>query len=412
MLETLFKRPAILARYRDAPFLDAREKFLEQCALSGYPRSSLKKTAWILLSLAYSMDIGCDRLTVRDLELAIDNRKHFSPPKKSPECKSTRQLFVHVANEWARSLGLIEHTSIESPFSAQIAAFARYQSEERGLSPVTISTRCECLAWFFGSLNSNQVSLHSISLTDVDAFMEAKRSHGWKRSSLTVLTDSLRSFFRYAEGKGWCDSGIAAIIEAPRIYAQERIPEGPNWEEVQRLLVNSHGDLPADIRNYAIMMLLAVYGLRRGEVARLQLDDLDWTGERIRVTRSKISRIQYVPLVPAVGVAVLRYLREVRPRCSERILFLSLKAPIRPLSAMSISPIVRSRLKASGLVQPHSGAHCLRHACASHLLASGFTMKEIGDHLGHRSVNSTFDYAKIDLAGLREVAELDLRRLL
>jgi site-specific recombinase XerD len=64
------------------------------------------------------------------------------------------------------------------------------------------------------------------------------------------------------------------------------------------------------------------------------------------------------------------------------------------------------------LVQPHSGAHCLRHACASHLLASGFTLKEIGDHLGHRSVNSTFDYAKIDLAGLREVAELDLRRLL
>jgi site-specific recombinase XerD len=412
MLETLFKRPAILARYRDAPFLDAREKFLEQCALNGYPRSSLKKTAWILLSLAYSMDIGCDRLTVRDLELAIDNRKHFSPPRNSLECKSTRQLFVHVANEWARSLGLIEHTSIESPFSAQIAAFARYQSEERGLSTVTISTRCECLAWFFGSLNSSQVSLHSISLTDVDAFMEAKRSHGWKRSSLTVLTDSLRSFFRYAEGKGWCDSGIAAIIETPRIYAQEGIPEGPNWEDVQRLLVSSHGDLPADVRNYAIMMLLAVYGLRRGEVARLQLDDLDWTGERIRVTRSKIARIQYVPLVPAVGDAVLRYLREVRPRCSERTLFLSLKAPIRPLSAMSISPIVRSRLKALGLVQPHSGAHCLRHACAGHLLASGFTLKEIGDHLGHRSVNSTFDYAKIDLAGLREVAELDLRRLL
>jgi len=159
-------------------------------------------------------------------------------------------------------------------------------------------------------------------------------------------------------------------------------------------------------------MLLAVYGLRRGEVAQLQLDDLDWVGERITITRSKRPCIQRFPLVPIVGEAILRYLREVRPRCTHRNLFLSLKAPIRPLSAMSISPIVRSRLKALGIISPHRGAHCLRHACATHLLASGFTFKQIGDHLGHRSVDSTFEYAKIDLAGLRQVAELDLRRLL
>jgi len=102
----------------------------------------------------------------------------------------------------------------------------------------------------------------------------------------------------------------------------------------------------------------------------------------------------------------------VRPRCEHRSLFLTMAAPIRPLSAMSVSPIVRWRLKALGVDLPRRGAHSLRHACASHLLATGFSLKEIGDYLGHRAANSTLSYTKVDLAGLRQVAELDLGGLL
>jgi len=246
----------------------------------------------------------------------------------------------------------------------------------------------------------------------VDAFIERKGNQGWKRSSLSCLASSLRSFFRYAEGQGWCEPGIAAVIKSPRLYAQEGIPEGPGWEDVQRLLESTSGNRPADIRDHAILMLLAVYGLRRGEVAGLQLNDLDWTGEKILIPRPKQRRAQCYPLVPPVGEAIVRYLREVRPRCAHRSLFLTMAVPIRPLSAMSVSPIVRWRLKAIGVNLPRRGAHSLRHACASRLLASGFSLKEIGDHLGHRAANSTLSYTKVDLAGLRQVAELDLGRLL
>jgi integrase len=159
-------------------------------------------------------------------------------------------------------------------------------------------------------------------------------------------------------------------------------------------------------------MLLAVYGLRRGEVAGLRLDDLDWEGELIHITRPKQRRAQHYPLLPAVGDAILRYLREVRPRCNTRALFLTLGAPIRPLSAASITPIAHGRLSRLGLKLSPRGAHCLRHACASHLLASGFSLKQIGDYLGHRSANSTLSYTKVDLIGLRQVAELDLGELL
>jgi site-specific recombinase XerD len=102
----------------------------------------------------------------------------------------------------------------------------------------------------------------------------------------------------------------------------------------------------------------------------------------------------------------------VRPRCSHRAVFLTIKAPFRPLSGNSISAMVRMRLTEQGVKLNRVGAHCLRHACASQLLDAGFTLKEIADHLGHRSMNSTRIYTKIDLHGLRQVAEFDLGALL
>jgi site-specific recombinase XerD len=414
MLETLFQRPTVLARYREGPLLDARERFLEQCSTDGYSCSMLHKIAWILLSVAHRIDLDHGKVTMRDIEWAVDSRVRFRhSSQRAQSAQGSRQLFVHIAAAWVRSLGCLKPPSeVESLFGAHVTAFAQHLRDERGLSPVTISTRCERLAWFFESLPPDKCSLRTISIADVDAFIEAKGNQGWKRSSLASLASSLRSFFHYAEGQGWCALGIAAAIESPRLYAREGLPEGPSWEDVQRLLASSRGDRPVDIRDHAILMLLAVYGLRRGEVARLRLDDLDWTCEKITISRPKQRRIQCYPLVLAVGEAILRYLREVRPRCMHRALFLTLAAPIRPLSASSITPIVRARLSALGVTLPRRGAHCLRHACAGHLLASGFSLKQIGDHLGHRTANSTMSYTKIDLAGLRQVAELDLRRLL
>lgn len=414
MFETIFKRPTVLARYCESPLSEARERFLKQCAKNGYSRSMLHKIAWIQLSLAHRIDMDHGKVTARDIESAVDSRLRFvHSPKSSQNPQGSRLIFIHIATEWVRSLGcLAPPPAVEKPFAAQIAAFARYLREERGLSPVTITTRCERLAWFFESLHQDQNALHTVTITDVDTFITAKGSQGWKRPSLSSLASSLRSFFRYAEGQGWCTPGIAAVIQSPRLYTREGLPEGPTWVDVQRLLASTRGDRPVDVRDHAVLMLLAVYGLRRGEVAQLRLDDLDWAGERIMVTRPKQRRVQDYPLVPAVGEAILRYLHEVRPRCAHRALFLALAAPLRPLSASSISAIVRTRLRALGVVLSHHGAHCLRHACAGHLLASGFTLKQIGDHLGHRSTNSTLSYTKIDLAGLRQVAEIDLGRLL
>ncbi len=130
------------------------------------------------------------------------------------------------------------------------------------------------------------------------------------------------------------------------------------------------------------------------------------------MTRPKQRCTQQYPLDPEVGEAIVRYLKEARPRCHHRELFLTLHAPIRPLQPNCISPIVRSRIDALGIQVPRRGAHCLRHACARHLLAAGFSLKQIGDQLGHRSAAATRVYVKVDLDGLRQVAELDLEGML
>ena len=119
--------------------------------------------------------------------------------------------------------------------------------------------------------------------------------------------------------------------------------------------------------------------------------------------------------LPAIGDRRrrhLRYLQEARPRCAQRAVFLTIKAPFRPLSGASIGAMVRMRLRPQGVKLNQNGAHCLRHVCAGQLLDADFTLKQIADHLGHRSMNTTRIYTKIDLRGLREVAELDLGDLL
>ena len=137
----------------------------------------------------------------------------------------------------------------------------------------------------------------------------------------------LRSFFLYAERRGWCRAGLAAAIKAPRVFGQETIPTGPSWDEVQQVLAMTKGDRPVDIRDHALLLLLAVYGLRASEVVRLRLDDFDWERELLTVRLSKSGRPRIYPLARSVAAAILRYLKEVRPRTALREVFLDAVTP-------------------------------------------------------------------------------------
>jgi site-specific recombinase XerD len=292
-------------------------------------------------------------------------------------------------------------------YDAELDEFVAAQQEGPWQSEATCGAARWQLGRFLKYLEHRGLALDDVVATDIDAFFE-QMSARWCRSSLRVSAKTLRAWFRYCERRGWAQAGLADAVLSPRFYRHEGLPLGPTWDTVGRLLAETDADDTASLRDHAIILLLSVYGLRSGEVRRLRVDDLAWAHDRIRLIRSKSRREETAPLEPRVGNAIARYLRDGRPDADSRVVFLTLRAPHRPLSAGGLYNVVRSRLGKQRLPEKGRGPHGLRHACARHLVESGRSFKEVGDHLGHRSADATRIYAKVDLTSLRKVAFDDL----
>jgi site-specific recombinase XerD len=297
------------------------------------------------------------------------------------------------------------------PYHPHLETFLSFLKKERGFADATLVNRKRSLKPFLAWLVGRGVPLSTVSPVVITKYFTRTVAGRWKRTSVSFHVQSLRSFFRYASCQGWCAAGIAESIDAPRLYTHENLPQGPSWEEVKKLVTSVNGPSSVQIRSRCAILLCAVYGLRVGEVSRLHLDDIDWAEERISVRRSKQRKAQTYPLTTEVGNALLRYLKEARPRCAHREVLLTLRRPYRPVSVGALSTMTQKLQKRLGMKLKRYGSHVLRHACATHLLAQGLTLKEVGDHLGHVSVAATRIYAKVDLMGLREVASLDVRPL-
>jgi len=400
MFDQLFSLPAVRARHWNAPLTDERQRFLEHHARLGLSRRTLQEFAPLLLVIVGKLGLA-NRPGVSVSRIEIQQRAIVN-----------RDLFVSVATRWLEFLGRLEPPpNPANRFADKIDAFTEHMRRERDLSPVTISGRCRIVREFLERLSIPGNSLREISARQIDdALLGMVSRDGYARRTVQGWASHLRVFLRFAETHGWCRSGLASMIQSPRIFAMASLPRGPSWDEIQRLLAMTEGNRPLDIRDRAVLLLLAVYGLRAGEVRLLRLEDFDWEAELVRVWCPKTRQVRMFPLAHPVGDAILRYLKEVRPRSSHRQLFLTLVAPIRPLHGLW--DLVGKRLRKIGVMTPHLGPHSLRHACATHLLAAGFSMKEIGDQLGHRLPNTTRIYAKVDLTGLRQVADMNLEEVL
>lgn len=411
MFETLFRYPAIVARHQRGRFAEAREQFLNHSASQGMAHATLQRSAQELLVVAERIDItGSEVIESSVIDVAADRWAREQHRRQRVDgLRWSRELFVQTAEDWLRFLGRLEVPKRKTvPFADRVSDFAAYRRDERGLSPATVRNQSWHVEKFLCWLSDQNRLFDNVSLDDVDGFLAAKGKQGWGRVSVATSAKALRAFFKYAAMRGWCTARIAAGIDSPRLFQHEGLPIGPSWPDVQRLIATTAGNSVRDVRDRAILILLATYGLRSSEASGLRLEDVNWESEKISIGRSKQRRAQEYPLVSEAGEAILHYLQKARPRCTRREIFLTSKAPFRRLSQGALYHLVSSRLSALGIHVPRRGPHALRHACAGHLVTEGFSLKEIGDHLGHRSAFATRIYAKVDLAGLREVANFDL----
>ncbi len=407
--------PHTVERYRVAPLVEQRERYLTHLKAAGARRSTLRQCANDQLSLLRLLDLkNGDRVSRSQIEAAA---ALWSQPGgrrcDRAALPKTRDRFVGHGLRWLDFLGWLDQPGDRRhPHDAEVQTFARWAREERGLSEGTVHSYRKAADRFFDRLAAKGVQLSAVGMTDIDDAVAAEHEQGvWGRRTRHGYAQRLRAFFLFAETRGWCRAGLGAGIVAPRFMADEAVPKGLPREDVVRLLASVGGDRSVDKRDRAILMLFIGYGLRTGEVGGLRLDDLDWENAMLRVRCPKPGRTHLWPLSQGVGHAILRYIREARPSGFGRSLFFTTRAPIRPVNRNALGKMVRDRLAGIGVVSGRRGAHALRHAAAQHLLDQGTSMKVIGDFLGHRDPSSTTIYAKVDLAALRKVAALDLEGL-
>ncbi len=412
MFETLFTCPGVLRRHLEGPLAAERAAYLSELADRGMARGTILRRSSYCLCIALALQRWPPDRCFDEAEVELLAKNWAAQRAEAGRASSPRWPKVHfrfAATDFLQHLGRLRPSPAAEPgrYDTELDDFIAAQQEGRWASESTCRSARWQITRFLDYLEQRSVPLVAVAAADIDAFFE-HMAQRWSRISLRTSAKILRAWFSYCERRGWARAGLADAILSPHVYRQEGLPLGPTWDAVGRVLAETGAEDPASLRDHAIILLLSVYGLRSGTVRRLRLDDIDWAHDHIQFIRSKSRREETAPLEPRVGNAIARYLREGRPSSDTRIVFLTLRAPHRPLSAGGLYNVVKSRLAQQGLPKRGCGPHGLRHACARHLAESGRSFKEVGDHLGHRSPDATRIYAKVDLTSLRKVAFDDL----
>ena len=412
MFQQLFCSAALVRSHEEGPASHDRKAYLKHLAKQGYDGRYLRGIASTLLLIATELDIQSGHvISVGKIQCAAWRLKQRPPHgRRVPLSAAGARNFRTVARRWCRFLDRLHiPPRPHARFTAELAAYAAYMTDERGCTPTTVEVRIRHMQGFLDYYARTGRSLSALEAQDLDGFLIRLADRGWCRRSVIGAAKDLRPLIRFGAQRGWWPARLVDAMLTPRLYREEQLPIGPTWDDVTRLLASAGGDSPRDIRDAAVLRLLAVYGLRACEVCALRLDDVDWTRERLMISRAKRREEQVYPLVSSVAAAIARYLQVGRPASADRHIFLGLQRPWPPMRRANVYGVVSKRLRRLGITYPrHLGPHSLRHAAAQRLLSEGLSMKEIGDHLGHRSTDSARVYAKVDLSALRSVAAVTL----
>ena len=287
-----------------------------------------------------------------------------------------------------------------------VEAYTQHQQRTRGLRPQTLRGRARLVRMLVrAALGADPVDPARLAPADVAAFITSLRGR-FSPGSMRTVRSTLRSFFRFLRFEGVCGDELEAALLAVAHWRLATLPRSLTEQQVQQVLGAFDIPTPCRQRDHAIVQCLSALGLRPGEVADLRLDDIDWRSGTIEVRTRKNRRGAMLPLPRAVGQALVDYLSGERPATDERRVFVQhLGAHCgKPISSTAVSGVVARALRRAAVDAPLAGAYVFRHTVASRMVQQGASLKEVADLLGHRSLDTTTIYAKLDLPRLREVA--------
>jgi site-specific recombinase XerD len=304
--------------------------------------------------------------------------------------------------------GIIPEPKKDSPktrYANIIMDFVKFQVEHRGICS-GYSTAIHRYCNRFGDYVQNRGFRRLATLTpEVVLDFITEDSKHYVRKTVSYHCSVLRTFLTYLYRKNYINRNLVGVVLAPRLYKNEACPKFISTSQINDILFHIDRSTSIGLRDYAMILLLATYGLRGIEVIRLCLDDIDWRRKIIHIKGRKAGNNSDYPLASSVAEALVEYLQKARPKSKNRHIFLSVKTPHRSMIyTWGMGDRVRQYMRKANIEVNRPGAHTFRYSCAQILLNNKTPLKVISDYLGHTQTETTQLYIKISIEDLREVA--------
>ena len=404
MVQTFFKRSYTIDRLRQGPLAGHIDLLAARLASHGYSR--VHSRIQLRLVGHFNRWLEQKHLTAEQLdEDVIELYRRYLKRRKRVRSEDVCTLVRLL--DLLREHGVAPRNVEATPTAREILLekYRRYLREERGLAEASLRNMLIFVDRFLvEKYPRDHVDFGALAVGDITTFV---RRQATELGSIQAkhLVSALRSFFRYLRHCGEIDTDLAGCVPRVPDYSFSAVPKFLPAGSVAKILRRTDRSIPRGRRDYAILMLLARFGLRTSEIVRLDLEDVDWELGQITI-RGKGGRWSKLPLPPDVGQSLAAYLQHDRPRCSTRRLFVTQRAPITGLSTgCAIVKTVTRALSAAGIVSERKGGYLFRHTLATEMLGRGASLREIGEVLRHRKADTTRIYAKVDFRALRNLAQ-------
>jgi integrase/recombinase XerD len=402
MLENLFRRPRVQTRIRQNPHGSMMEEFVGYLVARGHRPATVHQ--YVFAAEHFGRWLGRRRPTpeaaANFLTRHVPSCQCVTPaPRDRHSVRAALNRLLEMVGSAAAA------PSRNSPVDSLLRQYTDHLVQVQGLAPATVGRRLYWARTMLASLRVHRLGqLRRWTAERVRRFVACQGKRVCPASGQAIAS-AVRSFLRFLLLRRLIDRDLAAAVPSFANWRLASLPGTVSGDELERLIGAIDTTSPIGLRDRAIVLSLVDLGLRASDVASMELDSVDLATRVLRLRRRKQRESAEVPMTPRLAAAIGAYRRRGRPQCSSSALFVVHRAPRgKALAPIGIRDVVQRRAAAAGLGSRIRGTHIIRHSVASRWLQAGATLKQIADLLGHRSIDTTSIYAKVDLTELATVA--------
>ncbi len=409
-LELFFVCPRTLDKLRSGPLGKLLDGYSEWLLKRGFSRYSIRKHLSNASHFNSYLDAqkGTDwqTLSVEDVDEFFKEyslRIQFRKLSDNHLCRV--QWSINRFVQYLQELKLFDSSVESAIFQPLLDSYLEWMSDYQHVAPGTLDVRAHSLSQFFKWLGpqAKADAMSELTPETVERFF-LSYAHKMGLSARRSMQSALRTFFRFCLHQGFVPRPLDCAVPTLRTYKLATVPNGLTDEQARKVFNGINRSNDVGRRDYAICQILYTYGVRGGQVRALRLQDIDWTTNRIFFRALKHGKDSLLPLTREVGHSLLDYLQNARPPSVYQEVFLTVRAPYHPLSASNtLSQIVSRHINTAEVKSHRKGAYVFRHNFATRMLQKGHSFKALADVLGHRHLESTFIYTKVDFNALKQV---------